>query len=106
MKDAYLGDSYDLVKRFWREQLRCVAPLYFHPKFIRPSSHNRFTKLTTIPVLDLDHLPKTKYGLLLDPDTGIPDAENVKASFTHAPLRCIAKINKKLKPEYMIYFDQ
>src|SRR6266478_6504291 len=31
--EKYLGDSYDLVKRFWCESLGPVAPLYAHPRF-------------------------------------------------------------------------
>src|SRR5438552_17254728 len=32
--EKYLGDSYDLVKRFWCESLGPVAPLYAHPRFV------------------------------------------------------------------------
>lgn len=28
--ELYLGDSYDLIKRFWSESLRSIAPLYAH----------------------------------------------------------------------------
>ncbi len=32
MKEKYLGDSYDLVKRFFCDILRPIAPLYAHQK--------------------------------------------------------------------------
>ena len=34
MDEQWLGDSYDLVKRFWKKSLEPVAPLYSHPRFV------------------------------------------------------------------------
>ena len=53
MHDKYLGDSFDIVKRFWREQLACVAPLYAIPGSCRTHSGIGSLTLTTIPVLNL-----------------------------------------------------
>ncbi|MFL5242284.1 MAG: hypothetical protein ACJ8FY_09270 [Gemmataceae bacterium] len=108
MRDIYLGDSYDLVKRYWSEQLGCVAPLYAHPRFIQPSLHARFITLTTIPILDLKQLPQTPYGLFFDPHTGIPipDDSTKKVSIAYAPLPYVAELNTELTPQYMICFDQ
>jgi hypothetical protein len=108
MRDIYLGDSYDLVKRYWREQLECVAPLYAHARFIRPALRERFTTLTSIPILDLKQLPKTSYGLFLDPHTGIPlpDDSSTKVSIAYAPLSYIVALNRQITPQYMICFDQ
>jgi hypothetical protein len=52
MLEKYLGDSYDLIKRFWHEALEPIAPLYAHPKFIPADLRTRFTTLTSIPILD------------------------------------------------------
>jgi hypothetical protein len=133
MHDKYLGDSYDLVKRFWREQLACVAPLYAHSQFVPDTLWNRFTTLTTIPVLDLrpprkarkraskraeaapapaaepaNELPPPPFGLFLDPHTGIPllDDAKTKVSISHATLPFIVEENARLKPAYMVCFDQ
>jgi hypothetical protein len=108
MRDIFLGDSYDLVKRYWREQLGCVAPLYAHAKFIRPSLHERFTTLTTIPILDLKQLPNTPYGLFLDPHTGIPlpDDSTKRVSNAYATLPYIVELSTQLTPQYLICFDQ
>jgi hypothetical protein len=104
----YLGDTYDLVKRFWAESLGSVAPLYTHPDFVPPGIRLEYTALTKIRVLDVSDLPKGPYGLLLDPDTGIPltTESSAKATKSHAPLPFIVQINQWLGPEYMICFDQ
>jgi hypothetical protein len=125
MNEKYLGDSFDIVKRFWREQLACVAPLYAHSRFVPDTLWIRFTQLTTIPVLDLrpprkarkhsskqaqpaPALPPQPFGLFFDPHTGVPlpnEAEK-KVSIDHAPLPFIVVENSRLKPAYMVCFDQ
>jgi hypothetical protein len=64
--------------------------------------------VTSIPVLDTDKLPDGPFGLLLDPHTGIPlPAESQdKATASHAPLPFIVQVNERLRPAYMICFDQ
>jgi hypothetical protein len=108
VRDIYLGDSYDLVKRFWSESLRSVAPLYAHWRFVPAGIRQRYTAVTTIPVLDSDKLPDGPFGLLLDPHTGIPlpTESPVEASASHAPLGFIAQATATLRPAYMICFDQ
>jgi hypothetical protein len=125
MNEKYLGDSFDIVKRFWREQLACVAPLYAHSRFVPETLWVRFTQLTTIPVLDLRPQRKTRkpaarraqpapvlppqpFGLFLDPHTGIPlpSEEEKKVSIGHATLPFIVHENARLKPAYVVCFDQ
>lgn len=108
MRDIYLGDSYDLVKRFWREQLMPIAPLLGHPRFVPESLRGRFTLLTTIPFFEPEKTPAAPFGLFLDPHTGIPlPKEGVtKATIEHAPLPFIADEMKRLSPKYAICFDQ
>jgi hypothetical protein len=108
MRKAYLGDSYDLVKRFWSESLRSIAPLHAHPRFVPTDIRSQYTAVTSIPLLDTDKLPKEPFGVLLDPHTGIPlpteHAENATA--VHAPLPFIVQTNDSLRAAYMICFDQ
>ena len=108
MKGIYLGDSYDIVKRFWAESLRPLAPRYSHPRFVPAGIRARYTAVTSIPVLDTDDLPGEPFGLLLDPHTGIPlPAESpAEATASHAPLPFIVQVNERLRPAYMICFDQ
>ncbi len=108
MKRIYLGDSYDIVKRFWAKSLHPVAPLYAHPRFVPEEIRAEYKAVTSIPVLDTDSPPERPFGLLLDPDTGIPLAteSKTKATASHAPLSFIVEVNKQLRPTYMICFDQ
>jgi hypothetical protein len=108
MRGIYLGDSYDIVKRFWAESLRQLGPLYSHPRFVPTDIRVRYTAVTSIPVLDTDDLPEGPFGLLLDPHTGIPlPAESpAGATASHAPLPFIVQVNERLRPAYMICFDQ
>lgn len=108
MRDIYLGDSYDIVKRFWSESLYPVAPLFAHPRFVPSGIRTRYTAVTSIPILDTDKLPDGPFGLLLDPHTGIPlPAESpTKVSASHASLPFIVQVNEQLRPIYMICFDQ
>lgn len=106
MLDKYLGDSYDLVKRYWADSLRDIAPLFAHPRFVPAELRARYSKLTTIKTLE----PGTErpLGILLDPDTGIPLPSDPMsaASASHAPLPFIIGVQEELHPEYMICFDQ
>jgi hypothetical protein len=104
--EKYLGDSYDLVKRFWCESLGPLAPLYAHPRFVPSPIRSHYTAVTKIPILDAR--PEGAFGLLLDPHTGVPVADGLSssASVSHAPLSFIVELNQKLRPEYIICFDQ
>ncbi|HKQ53936.1 MAG TPA: hypothetical protein VJT74_16290 [Pyrinomonadaceae bacterium] len=108
MKKIYLGDSYDIVKRFWAKSLRPVAPLDAHPRFVPEDIRTKYTAVTSIPVLDTDRLPERPFGLFLDPNTGIPlpSESKTKATAAHAPLRFIVQLNEELRPTYIICFDQ
>jgi hypothetical protein len=124
MREKYSGDSFDFVKRFWCEQLACVAPLYAHSRFLPNTLWDRFTEFTRIPVLNLqpqrkprkrapqtEHasaLPLQPFGLFLDPHTGIPlpTESEKKVSISHAALPFIVGERTRLKPLYMICFDQ
>src|SRR5262249_45994777 len=100
MREIYLGDSYDLVKRFWAESLRLVAPLFAHPRFVPAGIRPQYTAVTSIHVCAANKLPEGPFGLLLDPNTGIPlPAESsTEASASHAPLPFIVQVNASMRP--------
>lgn len=57
MKREFLGDSYDMVKRFWADLLRHTAPLYADPRFYQDDDKSKevglqreFTRLTGIRI--------------------------------------------------------
>jgi len=107
MRGKYLGDSYDLVKRFWAEKLLPIAPLYAHPKFVPEPIREEYETVTSIPMLVLESVPKAPFGILLDPDTGIPLPGTPKpATVTHATLPFIVDAFERLQPKYVICFDQ
>ena len=94
MHERYLGDSYDIVKRFWAETLSPVAPLFAHPRFIPADLQKRFSKFTKIQIWPADQTANTPYSLLLDPHTGIPlpDAANQRERISHSPINFIAEL--------------
>lgn len=108
MRDKYLGDSYDLVKRVWSETLGSIGLLYAHPRFVPAGIRAQYTAVTSIPILDPDALPEGTYGILLDPHTGVrlPDESATKSTSSHASLPFIVQVNESLRPAYMICFDQ
>jgi hypothetical protein len=109
MNEKYLGDSYDMVKRFWAESLHDVAPLFAHAKFIPNKIREQYLSLTTMRILDPQgSIPDTPFGILLDPDTGIPlpSSSQEKPTAKHSPLKFILEVNEELKPQYIICFDQ
>ena len=91
MKWAFLGDSYDAVKRMWRDMLADWAPLYAEPRFIPGNKlQQAFTRLTRIPMLPGE--PAHPYSILNDPDTGIrlPGEQNQQEGRTHVTIETIA----------------
>jgi hypothetical protein len=84
MKKAYIGDSYDIVKRFWACLLREWAPLYAKPEFIPQSLRREYTKLTGIPMLPSRR--PARYSVFLDPDTGISLPCKRPRSSGHIPI--------------------
>jgi hypothetical protein len=108
VRSEFLGDSFDIVKRFWAEQLAPVGPLLAHPRFVPKSIRTEFEQITQIRVLDGDGAPDRAYGLFLDPGTGIPlpSSANQTASVSHAPLGFLAAELRRFRPRYVICFDQ
>jgi hypothetical protein len=106
MQRRYLGDSYDLVKRHWAQSLFPIGPLFAHPKFVPDEIGKEYELVTAIPVFDLR--PATPFGLLLDPDTGIPlpTSHGAKVSRSHAPLSYVIDVYEQSRPAYLICFDQ
>jgi len=109
MNKKYLGDSYDIVKRFWAESLHAVAPLFAHARFIPNEIREQYLSLTKMRILDPQgSTPDTPFGVFLDPDTGIPlpSSSQEKPTAKHSPLTFILDLNEQLKPRYIICFDQ
>ena len=106
MKPAYLGDSFDLVKRHWGETLRDIAPLYAEPRFIPPSMRSAYTQVTGIQVLTA---PLSRRHLILnDPDTGIrlPGQQNQREGRTHIAIPTIAQQLTAVFTQCAVTFDQ
>ena len=106
MKRAYLGDSYDVLKRFWATSLGSIAPLYYHPKFVPLDIRKEYELVTSIPILG--EIPNSKFGVLLDPHTGIPLPSDfdVRVTASHAPLSFIVDFCQTNDPEFIVCFDQ
>jgi hypothetical protein len=104
--ECYLGDSYDLVKRFWSKSLEPIGPLYAHPKFVPSAIYAKYTAVTSVPILGTR--PEGHCGILLDPDTGVPlpSSSSHSATRSHASLQFIVDLTRELHPDYMICFDQ
>jgi hypothetical protein len=108
MNHKYLGDSFDIVKRFWAENLRDLAPLVAHPRFVPDAIKTDFKRVVMMPVLDLNIITVKPFGLFLDPDTGIPlpTAPMQRDTASHAPVSFIADELKRLDALYLVCFDQ
>jgi hypothetical protein len=111
MHRNYLGDSYDIVKRFWAQSLVPLGPLFAHPRFVPEEIRTEYTAITTIAVMPDSHTaaPGDPFGILLDPDTGIPlpdEAGTIVASASHASLPFLVSVLERLRPSYLICFDQ
>jgi hypothetical protein len=101
MDEKYLGDSYDFVKRFLGEALRPIAKLYAHPKFVPAELREKYTRVTAIPMYCDGQ--QNKFGILLDPDTGIAIRG---ATRRHTSLQFIVELTKEIDPEYIVCYDQ
>jgi hypothetical protein len=102
MHREYLGDSYDLVKRFLSQALEPVGTLHAHPEFVPEDIRKEYLNLTGIPILG-DESPEGPFGVLLDPDTGFTLGRKTPK---HATLKSILDLNQKNHPNYVICFDQ
>jgi len=108
MKSEFLGDSYDAVKRMWREMLADWAPLYAEPRFFSKEDEIRqkFTRLTGIQMLTGN--PQSAYSILNDPDTGIrlPSEQNQAEGRTHITISTIIDQLRAKEVRCVITFDQ
>lgn len=105
MKSDYLGDTYDIVKRLWRELLQDWAPLYADPQFIPIDMREQYTQLTKVEMLPTNC--KKKYSVLNDPDTGIrlPGGTNQNEGRKHIRLNTIMDQLRR-GAKCVITFDQ
>ncbi len=108
MKRDFLGDSYDAVKRMWREILAPWTPLYAEPRFFPDDESLRqdFTKLTGIQMLT--NAPQGVYSILNDPDTGIrlPGEPNQAEGRAHIAINTIIGQLRMPGVRCAITFDQ
>jgi hypothetical protein len=106
MDQEFLGDSYDLVKRFWAENLSSIAPIYVDERFIPMKIRDDYTRITRIPIFH-NSVPHP-YAIFLDPCTGIPRITNTarKPTKKYAPLPFIIEVFEKHHPKFLICFDQ
>jgi hypothetical protein len=106
MKRDFLGDSYDAVKRLWRDLLQHWAPLHADARFIPEDLRADFTLLTGIPMLT-DNRPDV-FSILNDPDTGIrlPGERNQNESQSHISISFIMRQLAESGASCVITFDQ
>lgn len=102
MHEDYLGDSYDLVKRFLAETLRPVGKLYADSEFVPDRIRKEYVHLTRIAILG-DESPESPFGVLLDPDTGFTLSRETPK---HVTLKSILDLNQRNHPDYVVCFDQ
>jgi hypothetical protein len=106
MDPRFLGDSYDLVKRFLAENLSSIAPIYAEGTFIPEEIREAFIRITKIPIF---HPPVARpFAIFLDPCTGIPSPNHRsrKPTKENAPLPFIREVFEIYHPEFLICFDQ
>jgi hypothetical protein len=106
VKRDYLGDSYDAVKRFWREVLQEWAPLYADIRYLPEPIRAEFTALTGIPMLQ--DLRPSFYSILNDPDTGVPQPGTISRGegSTHTSLSTICNQLRTSGVRCVLTFDQ
>ena len=105
MKQTFLGDSYDALKRLWADILRDWAPLYVERRWISKDIQRPFTRFTGIPML-----PKrlgSRHSILLDPDTGIMARGRLAARHnqTHVTVDTIAEMLGEPGVRCVVTFD-
>jgi hypothetical protein len=105
MLPKYLGDSFDIVKRFWADHLAGIAPVFAHPNFVPVEIRPEYEKMVGMPVTD--SFPE-RFAVFLDPHTGIPLPTSASrgATASHVSLSFIVDEFDRLRPAYMICFDQ
>ena len=108
MHEQYLGDSFDILKRFWVDLLSPIAPMLAHSRFVPNDLRPRFTHLTGAEIYDGSNAMTSAYSLLLDPHTGIPlpDAVNQKLRVSHAPIDFIGSLFGDPNLSFISCYDQ
>src|SRR5437660_705569 len=107
MHCKHLGDSYDAVKRMWRELLASWAPLYAEPRFFGDDGLRKdFTRLTGIQMLN--ERREGIYSVLNDPDTGIrlPKKTNQTERRSHVAIERIIAQLRTDGVRCVVTFDQ
>ena len=106
MKRAYLGDSYDAVKRLWQQVFAEWAPLYANQQFIPEDIQAEFSCLTGVPMLR--GAPSGHYSVLNDPNTGIrlPGEDNQREDRKHITLATICEQLRRESARAVVTFDQ
>lgn len=110
MKEQYLGDSYDAVKRMWKSiliQPKWNAPLFAEQRFIDVDIQENYTLLTGIEMLPAIN-PPHQYSILNDPDTGIrlPGEENQNEGRSHISIDSIIRQLQIEQVKCVVTFDQ
>ena len=108
MHEKYLGDSFDILKRFWVDLLSPTATMLAHSRFIPADLRPRFTQLTGAAIYDPADAMTSGYSLLLDPHTGIPlpDAVDQDLCVSHAPIDFIASLFDDPHLSFVACYDQ
>lgn len=108
MHEKYLGDSFDILKRFWVEVLSPAATMLAHPDFIPKDLQRRFTQLTGAEIYDPSTPTTSTYSLLIDPNTGIPlpSGKNQNTRISHAPISFIASVFEDSQLSFIACYDQ
>lgn len=94
MNPAFLGDSYDLVKRFFVQELRSLGYMVeVDPLFTGDwaGTEDAFHRLIGATQYHAQTAPKDQSALFIDPDTGIRE----KASRCHVSFKRIAEETNK-----------
>jgi hypothetical protein len=104
MRQEFLGDSYDAVKRLWNDMLRPWAKLYAEPRFIPKQIQDDFTRLTGIEMLP--HSASRRFAILNDPDTGVIISQQQRRCRKHISTAEIADQMRHSGVHCVITFDQ
>ncbi len=107
MTKSKLGDSYDIVKRFFRDTLSRIAPLTSDPYFLESSlSWSDYERATGIPLRSDTPAGSGLIGVLLDPHTGIHVSDRPLISRKYASTRYITNFLDDPSVVYCVVFDQ
>jgi hypothetical protein len=101
-----LGDSYDIVKRFFRDTLSNIAPLQSDPYFLEPALEWRDYEQATGIILRSDRCTRRPIGVLLDPHTGICVRDRIRRGRAHVTMQRIANVLRDPSVAYCLVFDQ